>query len=395
MLGTGAGVLVLLLCVGTGICCFCCRKRRKARTQNNTPNEVEAKTAEEKAGRENKFTTPTTIPGCSGVSPQLPTHLDNLPAHFFLAKDNNLRENAKKVSENVAELENEFKRMLGHVKENILKKTTVSSHEKNLIHNRYKDIVPYDDNYIALKSPLFQDPPETNYVNASRIKFPGIEQAFIASQAPQPESFAHFWQMVVEEEVEVIVMVTQLVEGKKVKAHQYWPDREGTTINLKGDAKVELTATSFQGDYHIRKFSLVSSKGNPRTVTQMQMIVWPDLGAPDQARKLVDMVQKVEKLHADKTTPILVHCSAGVGRTGTFLALYKLWNDYNNPQVASLSLLPTVVALRTQRCLMVQKAVQYAYVAKCLSFMVSTEEGDYYEATGERKETGSRCDDSD
>ena len=81
--------------------------------------------------------------------------------------------------------------------------------------------VPFDDNYIALKSPLFTDPPETNYVNASRIKFPGLEQTFIASQAPPPGSFAHFWQMVIEEKVEVIVMVTQLLEGKKVKANQY------------------------------------------------------------------------------------------------------------------------------------------------------------------------------
>ena len=81
-----------------------------------------------------------------------------------------------------------------------------------------------------------------------------------------------------------------------------------------------------------------------------------------------------------------MHCSAGVGRTGTFLALYKLWTDYNNPEVDSLALLPTVVALRKQRCLMVQKVVQYVYIAKCLSFMVSTEEGDYYEATTE--ETG-------
>ena len=112
--------------------------------------------------------------------------------------------------------------------------------------------VPYDDNYVALKSPLFKNPPETNYVNASRIKFPGLAQTFIACQAPKPGSFAHFWQMVIEEKVEVIVMVTQLVEGKKVKAHQYWPDKEGTTINLKGNAKVELIDTSFQGDYHVR-----------------------------------------------------------------------------------------------------------------------------------------------
>ena len=137
------GVLLLFLCLTLVLCCICWRRReasdeKEAGTKGQ--HDLEAKTADAKSGAESKSTTPTTIPGSSNASPQLQPHLDNLPAHFVLAKDTSLRENAKKVSENVAELENEFKRMLGHVKEKVLKKTEVSSQEENLIHNRYKDI---------------------------------------------------------------------------------------------------------------------------------------------------------------------------------------------------------------------------------------------------------------
>ena len=142
-LGIAGGGLLLLLCFGILLCCLC-RRRRKAGAQNASENktldDMEAKTTEAKSGGESKPTTPTTIPGSSGASPQPQLYQDNLPPHFILAKDNDLRENAKKVSENVAELENEFKRMLGHVKDKVLKKTTVSSQEENQTHNRYKDI---------------------------------------------------------------------------------------------------------------------------------------------------------------------------------------------------------------------------------------------------------------
>ena len=98
----------------------------------------------------------------------------------------------------------------------------------------------------------FQGPSDTNYVNASRIKFDGLQQTFIACQAPKSGSFSHFWQMVIEEEVEVIVMVTQLVEGRRVKANQYWPDKDNCKMDLKAKARVELLDTSYQANYHIR-----------------------------------------------------------------------------------------------------------------------------------------------
>merc|ERR1712037_1009793 len=118
--------------------------------------------------------------------------------------------------------------------------------------------------------------------------------------------------------------------------------------------------------------------GGNREVTQMQCEIWPDLDAPDDPKVLVDMVLKAQELQTTPS-PILVHCSAGVGRTGTFIALYKLWKDYKNPNVTSLAILPTVVELRQQRTSMVQRPKQYCYVAKCLSFLISMEEGDYYE----------------
>jgi len=122
-------------------------------------------------------------------------------------------------------------------------------------------------------------------------------------------------------------------------------------------------------------------------VVQLHTEEWPDLTAPEKPRLLLDLVQKAYTLQEDKKVKqpdqnpgtILVHCSAGVGRTGTFLAVYKLWLDYINPDIKELAVFPTVLELRKQRCKMVQKKEQYAYIANCLSFIVNTEEGDYYE----------------
>merc|ERR1739848_185526 len=100
------------------------------------------------------------------------------------------------------------------------KQAKVARMKENVPHNRYLDIVPFDDNYVQLKSDVFKSP-KVSYVNASRISFPKCDQTFLATQAPKPETVTNFWHMVIQEQVSVIVMMTKLVENTKRNAHQY------------------------------------------------------------------------------------------------------------------------------------------------------------------------------
>jgi len=317
--------------------------------------------------------------------------------HIVLEKDGELKRNAINLIRREKQLEEEFLWLEAFDKEkiNATMLRTVSVKEGNRPHNRYIDIAPYDDNYVSLTSELFAPLEMSSYVNASRIKFDNCAQTFIACNAPKPNSFSHFWHMVIQEKVSLIVMITRLVEGQKVKANQYWPDsveetRMGPELKVAGGITIHHLSTSFQGSYFFRKFSISIPGDESREVVQLHTEDWPDLGVPDGPRVLVDLMMKTQSLQ-QSSDPILVHCSAGVGRTGTFIALYKLWLNYLDPSVTSLAILPTVLAMRHQRCKMVQKLVQYCYIAKCLSFLLGDEEGDYYEG-GDESEPESDCD---
>ena len=115
-----------------------------------------------------------------------------------------------------------------------------------------------------------------------------------------------------------------------------------------------------------------------REVVQLMTKKWADLTAPDDTKILRDLVQKSLDLNTSKET-ILVHCSAGVGRTGTFIAVYKLVSDYMDSKVRALHVKKTVLQMRRCRMRMVQKKEQYAYIFKCLRDVVRTEQGEYYQ----------------
>ena len=117
----------------------------------------------------------------------------------------------------------------------------------------------------------------------------------------------------------------------------------------------------------------------PIEVSQLQTIKWADLTAPDDTKILRDLVHKAMELNSSDKDPILVHCSAGIGRTGTFIAVFKLVKDYMNRKVRALDVKKTVLEMRGCRMKMVQKKEQYVYIFKCLREEVKSEEGEYYQ----------------
>ena len=136
-------------------------------------------------------------------------------------------------------------------------------------------------------------------------------------------------------------------------------------------------ATSYQGTYYHRTIKVKSKK--QQEVAQLQTIKWADLTAPDDTKILRDLVHQARDLNTNQD-PILVHCSAGVGRTGTFIAVYKLVSDYHDHNKDKIDPYFAVLEMRGCRMKTVQKKEQYVYIFKCLRDEVKAEEGDYYKA---------------
>eukprot|EP00092_Neocalanus_flemingeri_P029739 GFUD01032287.1.p1 GENE.GFUD01032287.1~~GFUD01032287.1.p1 ORF type:complete len:263 (-),score=84.71 GFUD01032287.1:162-869(-) len=234
-------------------------------------------------------------------------------------------------------------------------------------------MVPFDSNLVLLLKETGN--PKSNYINASWVNFDGIDQRILAVQAPKRDMFSGFWQLVVDQNVSLIVMITRLVEDERRKAHQYWPDEEDEEEHLENGISVKYEDEQVFDGVFKRKFT-VTSRGQKKTVEQLHCTTWPDMEAPTDTKTLLDLFELSEEVLLDNQGTILVHCSAGVGRTGTFIGLYKLIKDYQN-QVMELDPFETVVTMRRQRVKMVQKPMQYHYMIKCLADYVVGETSEY------------------
>uniref|UniRef100_A0A673LJ51 protein-tyrosine-phosphatase n=1 Tax=Sinocyclocheilus rhinocerous TaxID=307959 RepID=A0A673LJ51_9TELE len=227
--------------------------------------------------------------------------------------------------------------------------------DENRNKNRYGNIIAYDHTRVRLQ--LLEGDPHSDYINANYIDGYHRPRHYIATQGPMQETVRDFWRMIWQENSASIVMVTNLVEVGRVKCVRYWPDE----TELYGDIKVTLIETEPLAEYVIRTFT-VQKKGHHeiREIRQFHFTSWPDHGVPCYATGLLGFIRQVKFLNAPDAGPIVVHCSAGAGRTGCFIAVDIMLDMAESEGVVDI--FNCIRELRSQRVNMVQTEEQYVFV---------------------------------
>lgn len=228
--------------------------------------------------------------------------------------------------------------------------------------NRYKDILPYDYTRVVVTS--YPGVPGSDYINGNYIRGASGSRAYIASQGPLPNTTADFWRMVVECEVQVIIMASNETEGGKHKCECYWVNNTNEEKQFGNVTVSFVKARQVCPDFMVRtlkiKYRTDSGKLEERTICQFHYVLWPDHGVPETVRPLLDMVRLVRDCQASETLPVLVHCSAGCGRTGTICAIDYVWGLLRTGRLTeNLNLFGLVKEMRRQRVAMVQTREQY------------------------------------
>ncbi|KAK7101801.1 hypothetical protein V1264_020126 [Littorina saxatilis] len=225
--------------------------------------------------------------------------------------------------------------------------------DENYYKNRFKSILPYEDTRVVLHGN--PDPGFNNYINASVVAGVASPKAYIAAQGPNKNTVPDFWRMVWQEQVTHVVMLTNLKEGKKKKCEQYWPP-PGKKIRY-GSFDVTGLEAYGRANYVMRTFEVATENGSVRRVTQYHYTMWPDHGIPTTTG-LVDFWRTVRTSHRQQpSSPLVVHCSAGVGRTGTFIGLDILMDQLQQQQ--HVDICKVVNDMRNDRCNMIQAKSQY------------------------------------
>ncbi|XP_070470510.1 tyrosine-protein phosphatase non-receptor type 13 isoform X39 [Equus przewalskii] len=255
-----------------------------------------------------------------------------------------------KELENLQELKPLDQCLIGQTKENRRK-------------NRYKNILPYD----ATRVPLGD---EGGYINASFIKIPVGKEEFIyiACQGPLPTTVGDFWQMIWEQKSTVIAMMTQEVEGEKIKCQRYWPNVVGKTTMVNDRLRLALVRMQQLKGFVVRAMALEDIQtGELRHISHLNFTAWPDHDTPSQPDDLLTFISYMRHIH--RSGPIVTHCSAGIGRSGTLICIDVVLGLISQDLEFDISDL--VRCMRLQRHGMVQTEDQYIFCYQVILYVLT------------------------
>ncbi|XP_019856082.1 PREDICTED: receptor-type tyrosine-protein phosphatase kappa-like [Amphimedon queenslandica] len=269
------------------------------------------------------------------------------------------QEHVEKLDKNKQEIFNEIFEFINSTSPDYACIASLAAHEYDQTKNRYRDVGAFDHTRVTLQE--IPGVPHSHYINANFIKGYHDDKLYIATQGPKEETTDDFWRMVWEQRTVTIVMLTNLMESYKSKCHQYWPSSGQCCY---GDIAVRVDRNIELPHYTIRGFKVFNERDTTekeRTVLQFHYTAWPDRNVPAQASHVLDFLRAINSANdKEEYGPIVVHCSAGVGRTGTIIALdialeqLKLENKVDIKGI--------VTFLRKQRKQMVQALCQYIFI---------------------------------
>ncbi|XP_043599518.1 tyrosine-protein phosphatase Lar isoform X8 [Bombus pyrosoma] len=235
-----------------------------------------------------------------------------------------------------------------------------SNMEINASKNRYANVIAYDHSRVILQT--IDGMSGTDYINANYCDGYRKQNAYVATQGPLQETFGDFWRMCWELRSSTIVMMTKLEERTRIKCDQYWPGRGSETYGL---MTVTITDVQELATYCIRTFQISrAGYSERREIKQLQFTAWPDHGVPEHPAPFLQFLRRVRSLNPPESGPLIVHCSAGVGRTGCFIVIDSMLERIKHEKM--IDIYGHVTCLRAQRNYMVQTEDQYIFIHDAL-----------------------------